>query len=172
MKVAVFLTCERAAAEALLQRLGERWPDARLVAYANDEDREALAARQPQVEFRRDKPPGGKAAFVKALRATGFERVVVAWHGGERFLPLRLVALLLGRPVLAVDERDRERTVALWQPWTWAPHLLRRGLTADPLFVARCAAAGYRATFGLVLAVLWLPLRHLLARVGRPGSAA
>lgn len=172
MKVAVFFTCERAAAAALLQQLRERWPDAHVVAYANDEDREPLARCHPAVEFRRDKPAGGKAAFVKALRAAGFDRVVVAWHGGERFQPLRLVALLLDRPVLAVDERGRERVVALWRPWTWGPHLLRRGLTADPLFVARCAAACYRATIGLVLAVVWLPLRLLLARVGRPGPAA
>lgn len=174
MKVALFLTAPRAAADELLQRSRARWPDATLVAFANDEDREWLAARHPDAELRRDKPPGGKVAFVRALRREAFDRVVVAWHGGERFQPLRLVALALGRPVHAFDERARERRVVWWQPWTFGPHLLRRGVALDPLQVARWLAAGYRATIGLLLALLLLPLRLLLARAHRrgPGRAA
>lgn len=174
MKVAVFLTAAREPADLLLRLASTRWPGATIVAFANDEDREWLAARHRSIELRRDKPPGGKLTFVEALRGEAFDRVLVAWHGGERLQPLRLVALALGCPVLAIDDRGRERRVAWWQPWTWGPHLLQRGLRADPLQAARLAAACYRATIGLLLAVLWLPLRLLLARVaGRgPGPAA
>jgi len=174
MKVAVFLTTDREAADQLLARVRADWPDAAIVGFANDEDREWLAARHAAIELRRDKPPGGKPAFVKSLRREAFDRVVVAWHGGERFQPLRLVALALGRPALAIDDRGRERRVIWWQPWTWAPHLLRRGLRADPLYVARLAASCYRASIGLLLALVWLPLRLLGARAHRrrPGPAA
>ncbi len=174
MKVAVFLTADRQAADQLLTRVRFDWPDAVIVGFANDEDRQWLAARHAGVELRRDKPPGGKLAFVQALRRETFDRVVVAWFGGERFQPLRLVALALGCPVSAIDDRDRQRAVTWWQPWTWGPHLLRRGLRADPLHLARLAAACYRATIGLVLALVWLPLRLLLLRAsGRgPGGAA
>lgn len=173
MKVAVFATAAREAADELLRLARARWPQAILVAFANDEDREWLAARHPTVELHRDKPPGGKLAFVKALRREGFDQALVAWHGGERFQPLRLVALAVGGPVLAIDDRGRERRVTWWQPWTWGPHLLQRGLRADPLQVARLVAACYRVTFGLVLALLWLPLRLLLVRwPRRTGPAA
>jgi hypothetical protein len=174
VKVAVFLTADREAADRLLARVRSHWPEAALVAFANDEDREWLAARHAATELRRDKPPGGKLAFVKWLRREAFDQVVVAWHGGERLQPLRLVALALGSPVLAIDDRDRQRRVVWWQPWTWAPHLLRRGLRADPLVVARCVAVCYRVTFGVVVALLWLPLRLALARSRsrRPGPAA
>lgn len=174
MRLAVFLTAEREAADRLLARVRADWPDAAVVALANDEDREWLAARHAGVELRRDKPAGGKLAFVKAMRRESFDLVVVAWHGGERLQPLRLVALALGSPVRVSDERGRLRAVAWWQPWTWAPHLLRRGLGADPLHVARLGAACYRATLGLLLAIVWLPLRLLLARSARrgPGRAA
>ncbi|MBL9078479.1 MAG: hypothetical protein JNL08_13300 [Planctomycetes bacterium] len=169
----MFLTCDRAAADALLARVRARWPDALLVGFANDEDRDWLAARHATVELRRDKPPGGRLAFVRALRRERFAEVVVAWHGGERLQPLRLAALALGRLALATDERGNERRVGWWRPWTWGPHLLRRGLTADPLFVARCLAACYRATLGLVLALVWLPLRLAVLRLcGRPGRPA
>ncbi|HEX5050615.1 MAG TPA: hypothetical protein VFZ65_02475 [Planctomycetota bacterium] len=163
MKVAAFLTAERAAATALLAAWRARWPDARFTAFANDEDRAALQAGAPGVEFRRDKPPGGKLAFVRALRREGFSQVLVAWHGGERVLPLRVAALLLGCPVLAVDERGRERAVALRRPWTWMPHLLRRAVRTDALQFARLAAAGYRCTLGVLVAVVWLPLRRWIA---------
>ncbi len=166
MKVAVFLTAERDAAVALLASCRARWPAAALVAFANDEDRVWIGDRSPGVELRRDKPPGGKLRFVRALRAERFDQVAVAWHGGERFQPLRLVALLLGAPTLAVDDRGRERRVVWWQPWTWAGHAARRVLKADPLAVARGLAASYRATLGALLAVFWLPLRLLLVRLG------
>lgn len=170
MKVAVFLTTDRERADRLLTEVCAAAPGAAVVAFANDGDRDWLAARHAPVELRRDKPPGGKLAFVRALRREGFGRCVVAWHGGERLLPLRAVALLLGCPTEVHDERGRTRPVGWWQPWTWGPHLLRRGLTADPLFVARCAAACYRGTLGLAIALVWLPLRLALARLwpGRP----
>jgi hypothetical protein len=174
VKVALFLTTTRAAADALLQQARTRWPDAAVIAFANDEDRDWLSSRHPGIELCRDKPPGGKLAFVRALRRQAFDRIVVAWHGGERLQPLRLVALLLGRPALAIDERGREWSAAWWQPWTWLPHLLRRGVTAEPLLVARLLAACYRATIGLAIALAWLPLRLLWQRrPGRgPGRAA
>lgn len=164
MKVAVFLTCERAAAFDLLAAVRARWLDATVVAFANDEDRAALQAAAPGIEFRRDKPPGGKLRFVRALRGEQFDRAVVAWHGGERLQPLRLVALAIGCPVLALDERSRERAVAWWQPWSWAPHLVRRGLRADALQAARVVAMLYRSTVGLCVSIVWLPLRALLPR--------
>ncbi|MBX3462796.1 MAG: hypothetical protein KF830_06470 [Planctomycetes bacterium] len=170
----MFLTTGRAAADELLGRVRARWSMADVVAFANDEDRDWLRARHPDVDLRRDKPPGGKVAFVRALRREAFAEVVVAWHGGERLQPLRLVALALGRRAVAIDERGRERRVAWWAPWSWGPHLLRRGVTADPLQVARLGAAAYRATIGLLLAVAWLPLRLWLlrGRRHRPGRAA
>jgi hypothetical protein len=164
MRVAVFLTTGRDAAVDLLRRVRRHHPDARLVAFANDEDRAALQRAAPEVEFRRDKPPGGRAAFVRALRAERFDRAAVAWHGGERFQPLRVVALLLGAPVLVVDERGREQVVRLGRPWTWLPHLLRRGLRTDALQYARLAAACYRVTVGALIAAVWLPLRLLATR--------
>jgi hypothetical protein len=167
MKVAVFLTAERAAAIALLQRVRARWPDAVLVAFANDVDRTAIAAAVPGVDVRRDKPAGGRLAFVRTLRGERFARVVVAWHGGDRFQPLRLASLWLGAPVLAIDERGRERAVRWWAPWTFLPHLVRRGVELDALALGRLAAACYRATVGLLVAIVWLPLRLRLERMRR-----
>lgn len=166
MKIALFATTGRPAAAELVRTVRARWPDAALVVFANDQDRAALQADTPGVAFRRDKPPGGKVSFVKSLRAERFDLVVVAWHGGERIQPLRVVALLLGCRALVFDERGRERTVAWWQPWRWGAHLLRRGLCADALQVARAAAMVYRWTLGAVLALVWLPLRALLGRLG------
>jgi hypothetical protein len=166
MKIALFATTERPAAGELVGTVRARWPDASLVVFANDQDRAALQAAAPGVAFRRDKPPGGKVSFVKALRAERFDLVVVAWHGGERIQPLRVVALLIGCRALVFDERGRERMVAWWQPWRWGAHLLRRGLRADALQVARAAAMVYRWTLGAVLALVWLPLRALLGRLG------
>ncbi|MBL8750984.1 MAG: hypothetical protein JNK78_17625 [Planctomycetes bacterium] len=173
MRVALFLTADRAGASALLAAARARWPGATFVAFANDEDRAALQMAAPGIEFRRDKPAGGKAAFVKSLRAERFDHVVVAWHGGERVQPLRVVALLLGAPVLVRDERGRETTVAWWQPWRWGPHLLRRAARTDALQFARAAAAAYRATVGALVAVVWIPLRLLIARLAvRSGRSA
>ncbi len=173
MKFVVLLTTDRERADRMLARVCGDAQVTTIVAFANDDDRDWLAARHARAELRRDKPPGGKVAFVRALRREGFARCVVAWHGGERFSPLRLVALALGCPVQVVDDRDRVLTVSWWQPWTWAGHLLRRGITADPLFVARCLAGCYRATIGLFVALVWLPVRRALARTGRrPGRPA
>lgn len=166
-KIAVFLTTERAAAVELLAACCRRWPEATLVAFANDDDRAALQATAPGVEFRRDKPPGGKVAFVRALRAERFDRAVAAWHGGERLQPLRVVAALLGCPVVVFDERGRETEFGWWQPWRWAPHSVRRAMRTDALQLARAAAAVWRATFGLVISFVWLPIRLRIPRRSR-----
>lgn len=167
-KVAVFLTTERAAAIELLATCRRRWPDAALVAFANDEDRAALqAVAPPNVAFRRDKPPGGKVAFVRALRDERFDRVVTAWHGGERLQPLRVVALLLGRAANVFDERGRETELGWWQPWRWGPHLVRRALRTDALTFARAVAVVWRATIGLAIACVWLPIRRWMPQRSR-----
>jgi len=166
-RIAVFLTTERQAAGELLATCRRRWPDATIVAFANDDDRAALQAAAPGLEVRRDKPPGGKVAFVRALRRERFDLAVAAWHGGERLQPLRTVALLLGCPALVVDERGRETTLVWWQPWRWAPHLFRRALRTDALQFARAVAAVYRATLGLVVSCVWLPLRLVMPRRSR-----
>ena len=163
-RVAIFLTTDSLAAGELLGTCRARWPDATLVVFANDEDRAALAGTAPHSEFRRDKPPGGKLAFVRSLRAERFDAAVAAWHGGERLQPLRLVVLLLGCPAVVFDERNRETAVAWWQPWRWGPHLLRRAVRTDALQFARLAAVIYRGTIGLAVACVWLPVRARLPR--------
>lgn len=167
MKVAVFLTADRAAAAELLAAWRARWPDATMVAFANDEDRSALQATAPDIQFRRDKAPGGKVQFLRALRAERFDLALAAWHGGERLQPLRIVALLLGCPAIVIDERGRERPMAWWQPWRWGLHLLRRCGRADALQAARFAAWLYRMTVGACIGVVWIPLRACLSQLRR-----
>lgn len=167
MKIALFATTDRDAAVELTRAVTARWPDAALVVFANDETRGALMAAAPSVECRRDKPAGGKLAFVRALRAERFDLSIAAWHGGDRLQPLRVVALLLGCRAMAIDERGRERTVAWWRPWTWAGHVARRAAAIDALHWARGAAALYRATLGFLVAVVWLPVRAMARRRGR-----
>lgn len=167
MKIALFLTTGRQAARELLTMVRTRWPSATVVAFANDEDRSVLQRAAPGVEIRRDKPPGGKWAFVRGLRGERFDLAVAAWHGGERLQPLRVAAMLLGCPLLAIDERGKERRLAWWQPWRWGMHLARRALRTDALQLARGAAAAYRATCGALIAIVWLPVRLVLARLGR-----
>lgn len=169
MKVAVFATCEAEPARQLLAAVRARHPGGELAVFVRDEHRDELAADLRGLDVRRDKPAGGKLAFVRALRRERFDELVVAWHGGERMQPLRLVAMFAGaRRVVAVDERGRERTVAWSRPWTWAGHALRRGLSLPPLALLRGIAACYRATIGLLLgSLLLLPMaiQLWLARV-------
>ncbi|MBL8749757.1 MAG: hypothetical protein JNK78_11400, partial [Planctomycetes bacterium] len=62
---------------------------------------------------------------------------------------------------------------AWWQPWRWGPHLLRRAARTDALQFARFAAAMYRSTLGALIAVFWIPLRLLIARLAaRSGRSA
>jgi hypothetical protein len=133
--------------------------------FVRDEHRAPLAADLEHCDVRRDKPAGGKVAFVRALRRERFDLLVVAWHGGERPQPLRFVALFAGaRQVIAVDEFGREHRVVWWQPWTWGLHALRRLSEIKAATVARWVAALYRATVGLAVAVVALSLFALLRR--------
>jgi len=153
MRIAVFVTTDASAGAALLQDVRARHRDAAIVAFVNDDDRRALAPALAGLEVRRDKPVGGKLAFVRALRRERFDLLVVAWHGGERVLPLRLVALLAGAGrVVARDERGRERDVSLVRPWTWAGHAARRLAAIKITTLLRAAAASYRWSIGLVVA--------------------
>lgn len=157
MRIALFLTTGREAARELLRRVRAAHPQARLCAFVRDDDRAALGADLAGCEVRRDKPAGGRLAFVRALRRERFDRLWVAWHGGERFQPLRLVALVAGaRLVIAVDERGRERAVRWFLPWSWAGHALRRAAATDARTAARAAAGLYRWTVGAAVAGLAL----------------
>jgi hypothetical protein len=168
MKIALFATTEAAPALALLAHVRQRHPGAAIAAFVRDEHRDELAPALHGCDVRRDKPAGGRAAFVRALRRERFDLAVVAWHGGERFQPLRLVALVCGaRAVVAVDEAMRERQVALLRPWTWAGHALRRLAQVRAVTLLRAAAACYRATIGAVVAAVWLWPLALRWRFGR-----
>lgn len=157
MRIAVFLTAETEAARRLLAEVRARAGDAVLSVFVNDDDRRPLAAEIAGLDVRRDKPAGGKLAFVRALRRERFDRILVAWHGGERLLPMRIVALFGGaRSVHVIDERGREFAVAWYLPWTWAGHALRRAAATKATTVLRVLAFGYRWTVGLVVAAVRL----------------
>ena len=155
MRIALFLTAERAGAVELARRVREQYSDAEIEAFVRDEDRDVLAPHLDGCAIRRDKPAGGKVAFVRGLRRERFDLLIVAWYGGERFQPLRLVALIAGaRRVRAVDERGREGHVAWYLPWTWIGHVLRRSSRLDALTVLRGGAACYRLTIGALIAAI------------------
>lgn len=157
MKAALFLTAAADPARQLLAELRRDHPDAAWQVYLDDELRRALADVLAGWDVRRDKPRGGRVAFVRALRAERLDLAVVAWQGGERFLPMKLVVLLAGaRQTVAVDRRGRRRRVCWWQPWTWAVPLTAAALGLDPLVAARAVAAVYRGTLGLLLGTLVL----------------
>ncbi|MBK8095787.1 MAG: hypothetical protein IPK26_01685 [Planctomycetes bacterium] len=157
MKAVAFLTGE---GDALLQPATiarSRLPDAKLVLFVRDDDRAVAAAAFPDAELRRDKATGGKLAFVRALRAERFDLTVVAWQGGERTQPMKLVALLAGGVrTFVLDRRGRQRLIRWWQPWTWAGLLLQAAMNTDPLLVVAALCAAYRMTIGVVVAVPWL----------------
>lgn len=157
MKIALFLTTERGPAVALAKRIQEQHADAALSVFVRDEDRGLVADACPAAAIRRDKPGGSKQAFVAELRRDRFDLLVVAWHGGERPQPLRLVALFAGaRRVLAIDEKGREFRVAWYLPWTWGIHALRRLSQLDAWALLRAGAACYRATLGMAVAAVRL----------------
>ena len=157
MKCALFLTTEAGPALRLLAQLRREFPGEALVVFVRDDHRDELAAALAGCDVRRDKAVGGKVAFVRALRKERFDRIVVAWHDGERFQPLRLVALLGGaRQVVAIDERGREWVVRWHAPWTWIGHALRRLSHLRAVTVLRVVAGCYRATVGVAFAVVAL----------------
>lgn len=171
MKVALFLTTELEPARALAQQVRRDHAEATVHVYVRDEQREPLAAELAGWDVRRDKPAGGRLRFVRALRRERYDRVVVAWHGGERWLPLRLLAPFVGaRQVLAGDERGRWRTVRWHAPWTWAGHVARRAAGVKVLTVLRVVATCYRRTLGALIATLLaLPMALALVLGALPG---
>lgn len=156
-RIAVFLTAEVDPARTLLGRILDRHPDDVVVAYVSVDAKWLMKDDLEYCVVRPDKPVGGKAAFVRALRRDAFDVLYVAWHGGDRPQPLRLVALIAGaKRTVAIDEFDREFAVSLWRPSTWLRHAIRRATAIKVLAIARWVAAGYRCSFGLLVAALRL----------------
>jgi hypothetical protein len=142
-----------------------------LVVFARDEDRAAVLAALPGADVRRDKPAGGKLAFVRRLRAEKFDLAVVAWQGGERIQPMKIAALLIGaRRTIVVDRRGRRSEVRWLLPWTWFGPALRAGLATDPVLVVAAVCACYRATVGLLVGALRLFASEVVLRMRRPRS--
>jgi hypothetical protein len=169
VRIALFLTTELGPARVLLDKVLDRHEGEVPSVFVRDEHCAPLAADLEHCDVRRDKPAGGKVAFVRALRRERFDLLLVAWHGGERFQPLRFVALFAGaRQVIAVDEFGRERVVVWWQPWTWGLHALRRATEVKAASVARWIAALYRATVGLLVGGALLLLFAALHRRPAP----
>lgn len=169
MKALLLLsTNDAATARELLRSWRSRHQDCRWTVVVRDDDRGPLAAELAGLDVRRDKPAGGKWAFVQALRAERFDLLVVAWHGGERFQPLRLAALFCGaRRLVVVDDRGREFAGGLLQSGCWR-HGLRRLAGLQAIAIVRGLAAVYRSTLGwlfggsaVLLAFAW---RRLLRR--------
>ena len=174
-RIAVFLTTEVDPARILLGRILDRHPDDVVVAYVSVDAKWLMKDDLEYCVVRSDKPVGGKAEFVRSLRKDAFDVLYVAWHGGDRPQPLRLVALVAGaRRTVAIDEFDREFDVALLRPGTWLRHGIRRATSIKVLAIARWLAAGYRFTVGLIVAALRLALfvvfrrRNLAAARRRP----
>jgi hypothetical protein len=169
-KIAVFLTTEVAQARLMLGRLLDRHPDAIVVVYVGVDARWLLSRDLEYCVVRPDKPVGGKANFVRGLRAEKFDLLYVAWHGGARPQPLRLVALLAGAArTIAIDEFDKQFEVGLLRPNTWLLHAARRATSIRLVGVARIISTVYRCTIGGAVAVVSLAAFALLRR---PGAAA
>jgi hypothetical protein len=165
-RIAVFLTTEVDPARILLGRILDRHPDDVVVAYVSVDAKWLMKDDLEYCVVRSDKPVGGKAEFVRSLRKDTFDVLYVAWHGGDRPQPLRLVALVAGaRRTVAIDEFDREFDVALLRPGTWLRHGIRRATSIKVLAIARWLAAGYRFTVGLIVA---FRRRNLAAARRRP----
>lgn len=161
MRAVAFLTGD---GDALLQPAAlvrAKLPDARLVLFCRDDDRAVVHAAFPDAELRRDKPVGGRLPFVRALRAERFDLAVVAWQGGDRTQPMKLVALLAGGArTIVIDRRGRQRQIRWWQPWTWAGLMAQAVVDADPMLIVVTLCAVYRSTIGVVVALpglVWLP---------------
>lgn len=170
MKAAMMLTTDGSQALALAKKLLAELPNARWTAFVRDDDRELLLPVLEGCDVRRDKPQGSKLRYMRALRREAFDLVVVAWHGGERFSPLRVAALLSGaKDVVAVDDRGRHVAVRWWAPWTWAEHFVRRLGQAKLLRVLRLLATIWRATVGRLVrtAVLAPEVVRVRRQIGR-----
>ncbi len=162
LKAAVFLTTRPEAGVELLDRLTAEHGDARWSVFVRDDDRGELEGRLQGMDVRRDKAPGGRLAFLKALRRERFDLLVVAWHGGDRSYPLKLAAPFCGaRRTVGIDERGRAVPFSLLWPVPMLIHLVRRPFTSkpDPARLARIPLALYRRTIGLVLGGSWVLLR-------------
>ena len=147
--------------------------DAAVTVVAGDADRARLRSELPGCVVLPDKPAGGRRAFVRDLRRRRFDVALVAWTGGETFQPMRLVALSAGaRSVQVIDERGRWFAVRWHAPWPLLRHALRRlaGTKTDTLL--RAAAALYRWSFGLLLALPLLAWRCLRLPPARPDKSS
>ncbi len=177
MKAILLLTTELEPARAMLAEWRAREPAARWTVLVRDEHRAPLQAALAGCEVRRDKPAGSAAAFVKAIRAERFDLLVVAWHGGERRQPLRLVAPLLGaRRAVATDERGRTIDLRPWRPFGVLRHGARRLAAMKARRAAVLGCAAYRSTVGWLLGGSWLAVSFLCAvlrrRPRRPTAGA
>lgn len=171
MKAAMMLTTESEEALAMARRLRAGMPDADWTAFVRDDDRETLLPALIGCRICSDKPRGSKLSFLRDLRAQRFDVVFVAWHGGERPQPLKLVALCMGaKDVIACDVGGRSFSVRWWAPWTWAEHALRRLGQLRVLRALRVCASLYRATLGRVVEALALvPEMLRSSRLPKPG---
>ena len=68
MRIALFLTAERAGAVELARRVREQYSDAEIEAFVRDEDRDVLAPHLDGCAIRRDKPAGGKGIWPREAR--------------------------------------------------------------------------------------------------------
>lgn len=168
MKAILLLTTELEPARAMLAEWRSREPAARWTVLVRDEHRAPLHEELAGCDVRRDKPAGPALAFVRALRAERFDLLVVAWHGGERPQPLRLVAPLLGaRRAVALDERGRSIDLRPWRPFGALRHGVRRLAAIKALRGAQLLCAAYRSTVGWLLGGLWLTGSFLCAVLRR-----
>lgn len=167
MKAVAFLTGD--GADLLQPAMAARTllPGADLVLFVRDDDRATAQAAFPHAALRRDKPVGGKLAFIRSLRAERFDLTVVAWQGGERTQPMKVVALFCGGArTIVLDRRGRQRRIRWWQPWTWAGLLAQAVLRTDPMLMVAALCALYRGSIGLLVALPGLAMASALRRRG------
>jgi hypothetical protein len=175
MRVICFVTPPAGQpAAGLIEAFRARVPaGAAVTVVAGNVDRIAAAAGFPGCEVLPDKPAGAKGAFVRELRRRRYDLALVAWTGGERIRPMRVVALVAGaRRVLVLDERGRWFEAGWSRPWSLSGHALRRlgGMKFDDLLWL--LAAVYRWTIGLALAWPLLAWRWLRLPAAHPGRRA
>lgn len=171
MKAALFAMTDVDRVRATLSRLREEHREATWTVFAHAAHLDRLATAFPDCVFRPGKPAGSRLGFLRAVRREGFDLVVVTWHGGERLEPLRVAALFAGaRRTVACDERDHCFAVGWYLPWTWGRHALRRLVDVRGATILLLLAASYRATLGIMVAVLALSLFRLRHGRVRPGA--
>lgn len=151
---------------ALLREHGGSLP----VIYLRDRDRKGLAEALRGHDLRSDKPPGGRLAFVRALRAEGGELAVALWLGHDEYWPAKALFLLArARRKVAVTERG-VLEVRLSAALALAAHAVWRRKHRVPSPYGRgglLRAAlrwAYRETFGRVLGAVLTVLRYSLGR--------